>query len=142
MLSEYGEIVKTEIVKTEIENIPTIRREIRIDCYVIMPNYLHIIACIVGDDGNRPENHRADCHPPLRESIPNMVQGRGYALIWQRSYHDHTLFSSLYPHRVKYPMYVLVSPPNRTISRRPSTSPTPFPRSCSLCLIINVFKSS
>jgi REP element-mobilizing transposase RayT len=109
-LSKYG-----KIVETEIKNIPLIRKEIRIDHYVIMPNHVHMIACItrdegnrpaytepggiaVGDDGNRPENQRADCHPPLRKSIPNMVQGFKGAVtrrigfsIWQRSYNDHII---------------------------------------------------
>ena len=77
-----------------------------------MPNHLHMIVRIsaVRDDGNRPAvtqtlyaapwadcaAARADCHPPLRKSIPNMVQGLKGAVareigfsLWQRSYHDH-----------------------------------------------------
>jgi len=66
-----------------------------------MPNHIHILVCIVGDDGNRPANvadQRADCHPPLQKSIPNMVQGFKGAVtrrigfsIWQRSYYDHII---------------------------------------------------
>jgi REP element-mobilizing transposase RayT len=95
-LSEYG-----VIADNEIKNIPIIRDEIEIDCYVIMPNHIHLIACIAGADDNRPANRleqRADCHPPLRKSIPNMVQGFKGAVtrqigfsIWQRSYHDHII---------------------------------------------------
>jgi len=100
-LNEYG-----VIVKNEIENITAIRKECVVKNYVIMPNHIHIIVQIVGDDGNRPadnhradcRNHRADCHPPLRKSIPNMVQGFKGAVtrqigfsIWQRSYHDRII---------------------------------------------------
>ena len=100
ILSEYG-----SIVKREIENISEIRKECAVEKYVIMPNHIHLIVQIVGDDGNRPVspytngvNHRADCHPPLRKSIPNMVQGLKGAVtrnigfsLWQRSYHDHVI---------------------------------------------------
>jgi REP element-mobilizing transposase RayT len=51
LLSRYG-----EIVKQEIENISSIRKECVIEKYVIMPNHIHIIVHIVGDDGNRPKN--------------------------------------------------------------------------------------
>jgi len=97
MLSEYG-----FVVKGEIENIPSIRKECIIENYVVMPNHIHIIVRIVGDDGNRPADtgclHRADCHPPLRKSVSNMVQGFKGAVtrqigfsFWQRSFHDHII---------------------------------------------------
>jgi REP element-mobilizing transposase RayT len=41
---------------------------------------------------------RADCHPPLRRSVSNMVQGLKGAVtrqigfsLWQRSFHDHII---------------------------------------------------
>ena len=100
ILNEYG-----CIVKQEIENVPKIRKECAIEKFVVMPNHIHLIVQIAGDDGNRPgespasrANYRADCHPPLRKSIPNMVQGLKGAVtrqigfsIWQRSYHDHII---------------------------------------------------
>ena len=100
VLSEYG-----LLVKREIENIPAIRKECIINNFVIMPNHLHMIAQIVGNDGNRsaePQKNdvsqRADCHPPLRKSLSNMVQGLKGAVtrrigfsLWQRSFHDHII---------------------------------------------------
>jgi len=99
-LSEYG-----KIVILEIENISTVRRECIIQKYVVMPNHIHMIVQIVGDDGNRPaemyehqQNQRADCHLPLRGSISNMVRGLKGAVtrrlgfsMWQRSFHDHII---------------------------------------------------
>ena len=96
LLNEYG-----LVIKEEIENIPIIRKECVIEKFVIMPNHMHLIAkiaTIVGDDGNRPVASRSDCHPPLRRSIPNMVQGVkgavtrkiGFSLL-QRGYHDHII---------------------------------------------------
>ena len=108
ILSEYG-----YVVKQEIENISVVRKECLVEKFVIMPNHLHMIVKIVGDDGNRPVQtqiacpvqtdddcvkYRADCHPPLQKSIPNMVQGLKGAVtrrvgfsLWQRSYHDHII---------------------------------------------------
>ncbi|MCL2408961.1 MAG: hypothetical protein FWC96_05020 [Oscillospiraceae bacterium] len=112
--SEHG-----HVVKQEIENIGKIRKECIVKKFVLMPNHVHLIVQIVGDDSNRPANARtgnrsvepqsqradtveprADCHPPLRRSIPNMVQGLKGAItrqigfsIWQRSYHDHIIRS-------------------------------------------------
>ena len=110
LLSEFG-----HVVKREIETIPQIRNECAIEKFVIMPNHIHLIVRIVGDDGNRPAddrssfaNHqadcdsaqRADCHPPLRRSLSNMVQGFKGAVtrkigfsLWQRSFHDHIIRS-------------------------------------------------
>jgi len=96
ILNEYG-----HAVKREIENISAIRRECIVENSVIMPNHIHLIVriAIVGDDGNRPANPRADRHPPLqRKSISNMVQGFKGAVtrqigfsLWQRSFHDHII---------------------------------------------------
>ena len=103
LLNEYG-----VVIKEEIENISIIRKECVIEKFVIMPNHIHLIAkitTIVGDDGNRPVASRSDCvtprsdfHPPLRRSIPNMVQGLKGAVtrkigfsLWQRGYHDRII---------------------------------------------------
>jgi REP element-mobilizing transposase RayT len=101
VLSDYG-----VAVKREIENISAIRKECIIEKFVVMPNHIHLIVQIVGDDGNRPvvpdktqadcSHSRADCHPPLRKSVSSMVQGLKGAVsrqigfsLWQRSFHDH-----------------------------------------------------
>ena len=109
--SEYGNIVMKEIL-----NIPNIRKECMVDKFVVMPNHVHIIVQILGADGNPPgigncpeadigqpmDNvvQRADCHPPLRRSVSNMVQGLkgvvsrqiGFSM-WQRSFHDRIIRS-------------------------------------------------
>jgi REP element-mobilizing transposase RayT len=84
ILTEYG-----LTVEYEIKNIPKIRKECVISKFVIMPNHIHMIAQIVGGDGNRPA------------SISNMVQGFKGAVtrrigfsIWQRSFHDHIIRSA------------------------------------------------
>jgi REP element-mobilizing transposase RayT len=52
-LYEYG-----IMAEKEINNISIIRKECKIDTYVIMPNHIHMIVRIVGDDGNRPDYQR------------------------------------------------------------------------------------
>ena len=109
-LNKYG-----LIVKQEIKNIPKIRKECVVDKFVVMPNHLHLIVQFtegdnVGDDGNRPAgsvNHRADCHPPLRKTISNMVQGLKGAItrqigfsLWQRSFHDRIIRNEADYHRI------------------------------------------
>jgi len=100
VLNEYG-----LLVEREIENIPAIRKECVIKNFVIMPNHLHMIVQIVGNDGNRSAetqtndaNQRADCHPPLRKSLSNMVQGLKGAVtrqigfsLWQERFHDRII---------------------------------------------------
>ena len=99
-LNKYG-----LVVKKEIEGISAIRKECIIEKFVVMPNHIHLLVQIVGDDGNRPIERQPDCvelradyHPALRRSVSNMVQGLKGAItrqigfpLWQRSYHDHII---------------------------------------------------
>ena len=86
VLSEYG-----LVIEREIECISRIRKECFVEKFVVMPNHIHMILHIVGDDGNRPARIRGN-------SVSNMVQGFkgavtrqiGYS-IWQRSYYDRII---------------------------------------------------
>ena len=49
ILDEYGQIVLQEMISS-----CKLRKECRIDRYVIMPNHIHLILFIVGADGNPP----------------------------------------------------------------------------------------
>jgi REP element-mobilizing transposase RayT len=104
ILNKYG-----KIVKDEIEKIPQIRKECVIDCYVVMPNHVHIIACLVGDDGNRPAptvNYPKNASATMgglpsahtAHILSNMVKGFKGAVSrrfgfspWQRSFHDRII---------------------------------------------------
>ena len=82
VLNEFGEIVNEELKKS-IE----IRKEIKLDEYVIMPNHFHCIVFIedVGVNGSLPPNksgkiYRANCHLPLRANrndYPTQSDKRG-----------------------------------------------------------------
>ena len=84
--------------KREIENLSTIRKECVIDKFIIMPNHIHLILQIIQPENRSAVHNRADCHPPLRESVSNMVQGLKGAVTreiefspWQRSFYDHVI---------------------------------------------------
>ena len=94
ILNEHG-----NIVKQEIEKIPTIRKECVVHEFVVMPNHIHLVVEIKIIETRRDDCHlRDDCHRPLRKSIPYMVQGLKGAVTrrlgfspWQRNYHDHII---------------------------------------------------
>lgn len=71
VLSKYG-----EIVKEELELSPSIRKEIEIDDFVIMPNHLHIIVVInnVETHGVRLENTENKLHRKPK-SLSSFVAG-------------------------------------------------------------------
>lgn len=112
-LNEMGEIVHNEFKKTS-----EIRKNIEIDCFVVMPNHIHGIVIInhVGAYGIRP-NHIFTNHihtPPIKlhknfkspsNNLGSMVRGYKSAVtrqinkyqnttdvrIWQRNYHEHII---------------------------------------------------
>lgn len=99
ILTEEG-----RIVLSELEKASKIRKEIKIDSYVIMPNHIHVIIFIVGANGNLPvisNKKRVNCHSPLQmrpRSLSTFMVGfkssvsrkLGYS-IWQRNYYDHII---------------------------------------------------
>lgn len=112
-LNEFGEVVKTEWTRSL-----DVRREIKCDTYVIMPNHIHAIVVIdqfVGANGGLPLDksiyfdninkkdwgERANCHSPLHmkpRSLSSFVAGfkssvsrkLGFS-VWQRNYFDHII---------------------------------------------------
>jgi REP element-mobilizing transposase RayT len=104
-LNEFGEVVKK--VWTRSFNI---RREIKCDTYVIMPNHIHAIVVIdqfVGANGGLPYNNRTgkkirvNCHSSLHmkpRSLSSFVSGFKSSIsrklrfsIWKRNYFDHII---------------------------------------------------
>jgi putative transposase len=103
-LSEYGEIVRDEWIKSA-----EIRHEIELDEYVVMPNHFHAIAWIihVGDrqmgTGDRPVARTAK--GPMSQSIGALMAGFKASVtrrvngirqtpglsVWQRNYYEHVI---------------------------------------------------
>ena len=61
-LDQYGEIIQNEWFRT-----PEIRKEIMLDEFIIMPNYIHAIVVIEDPVGLSAQNSRATGRSPLQE---------------------------------------------------------------------------
>ncbi len=103
VLSDIGKFVNEYILK-----IPTIYKHVQIDKYVIMPNHIHMIIIINGDDSGNgrtmfaPTNMRQRCEQSDKPTISRIIKHMkskvskqiGYS-IWQRSYYDHIIRNQL-----------------------------------------------
>lgn len=69
ILSEYGKLVKQEIIKTE-----KLRKNVKIDCYVIMPNHVHMIIEIKTVGVACYATQSQDMRKKSKEIIPKIVQ--------------------------------------------------------------------
>lgn len=86
-LSDIGKVVDTAINK-----IPNCYVDVTVDKYIIMPNHIHLILLILGDNG------RAMRAP----TIPNIInQMKGYVTkqigisIWQKLFYDRIIRNEL-----------------------------------------------
>lgn len=116
-LSPYGEIVDEWIQK-----IPEKYPEAFVDCYVIMPNHIHILLSIVKDDvkGDRSDAGGRGNPSPTADTIVGWLkyhitkeinQSRGLARdkIFQRSFFDHIVrnrddYNEIYKYIYENPM--------------------------------------
>ena len=96
ILSEYG-----NIVNEAIKNIPLIYPQVSVDCYVIMPDHIHLLLIIHSDEYGRPM---------VAPTIARVVQQlKGYITkrigqsIWQKLFVDHIIRNRAdYEEHVKY----------------------------------------
>ena len=96
ILSQYG-----HIVNEAINNIPLIYPALYVDCYVIMPDHIHLILIIRADEYGRPM---------VAPTISRVVQQlKGYITkrigrsIWQKLFVDHVIRNREdYEEHVKY----------------------------------------
>ena len=92
LLSETG-----EIVKSAIEKIPLIYKNIAIDKYVIMPNHIHMIIRIIIDRRTSCDGDgRTLCAPTVDLSrviklCKEAVTKKTCTSIWQKSFYDHII---------------------------------------------------
>ena len=95
-LSQYG-----NIVNEAINNIPSIYPAIDVDCYVIMPDHIHLLLVIRADENGRPM---------VAPTMSRVVQQlKGYVTkcigtsIWQKLFVDHVIRNREdYEEHVKY----------------------------------------
>ena len=84
-----------KIVDRWIHKIPEKYPEASVDCYIIMPNHIHILLSVVKDDG------RGDPSPTVASIIAwlkyqatkeiNVMRGYAGDKIFQRSFYDHVV---------------------------------------------------
>jgi len=105
-LNEWGKIARAEWIRTA-----SIRHEITLDEFIVMPNHFHAIVNImecgnglVGATGRSPLRPGMP-HGPANKSLASLIAGyksavtarvnqlRGTpgALVWQRNYHEHII---------------------------------------------------
>ena len=97
-LNESGEIVKSEWIRTS-----SIRQEIVLDCYAVMPNHFHAIVFVRG--GDRPVAATNNASGPRPRSIGSFVAGFKSSVtkhvneirktpgipVWQQNYYEHII---------------------------------------------------
>ena len=79
-----------EIVRELIENIDHVYSDVHVDCYVIMPDHVHMIVVLGCSDGPP----RAAVPTPLFRVIgpvKSLSPNRVGSSLWQDEYYDHTI---------------------------------------------------
>ena len=89
-LSHYGEIADLWIQK-----LPEKYHEISVDCYVIMPNHIHLLLSVMKDDGRGDPSPTVDTAMGwLKYQITkeiNKLRGTPGEKLLQRSFFDHII---------------------------------------------------
>ena len=83
-LSEYGIIIKNEIERIGI----IYNNVVAIDKYVIMPNHIHMMIMLYGNDG-RPKV--APTISRIMQQFKGAVTKKIGFSLWQKLYHDHII---------------------------------------------------
>ena len=88
-LSKHG-----KIVNKYINNISTANPNVSVDCYVIMPNHVHLLLCIHRQHNNGTPRAASPTKSVLAKTI-NALKGlatkEAGVPLWQRSFHEHVV---------------------------------------------------
>ena len=84
VLSHYG-----KIVDEAIHNIPSIYPAIELDCYVIMPDHIHLLLIVHSDEYGRPMV--APTMSRVVQQLKGYVTKRIGCVIWQKLFVDHVI---------------------------------------------------
>ena len=86
-LSEYG-----KIVHKEIEDTPSYYKNVFIDKFTVMPNHIHMIILITGENGAPRASRPTTALIPRIVSILKKKTNKMFGFnIWQDRYHDRIL---------------------------------------------------
>ena len=95
-LSQYG-----NVVDEAIKNIPSIYPALNVDCYVIMPDHIHMILIICADENGRPMV--APTMSRVVQQLKGYITKRIGKSIWQKLFYDHIIRNHEdYEEHVKY----------------------------------------
>lgn len=95
-LSQYG-----NIVDEAIKNIPSIYPALNVDCYVIMPDHIHLMLIICADENGRPMV--APTMSRVVQQLKGYITKRIGQSIWQKLFYDHIIRNHEdYEEHVKY----------------------------------------
>ena len=92
LLSGAGHIVEEQLLA-----ITNHSPFLRLDCYVIMPNHLHLIVFVegapAGASGTPPPTRANQRIPQFVSTLKRFTNREAGAPLWQRGYHDHIIRS-------------------------------------------------
>ena len=95
-LSEYG-----KVVDSAIKNIPMVYPAVSVDSYVIMPDHIHMLLIISGDEQGRPMV--APTVSRIVQQMKGYVTKRIGESIWQKLFYDHVIRNTKdYEEHLKY----------------------------------------
>ena len=96
ILSHYG-----NIVDEAINNISSIYPAIKVDCYVIMPDHIHLLLIVRSDEYGRPMV--APTMSRVVQQLKGYITKRIGSSIWQKLFIDHVIRNRMdYEEHVKY----------------------------------------
>ena len=96
VLTPYG-----NIVDEAIKNIPSVYPAIDVDCYVIMPDHIHLLLIIRADEFGRPMV--APTMSRVVQQLKGYVTKRIGHSIWQKLFFDHIIRNHIdYEEHIKY----------------------------------------
>lgn len=100
-LNKIGEIIGEEILKTG-----KIRKNVRIDKWVVMPNHVHMMVIITGNDVETPRRGvstkgNPKWQPNSLGSIINQIKSVCTKRIWQLGYIDFAWQAGYYEHVIR-----------------------------------------
>ena len=96
VLTPYG-----NIVDEAIKNIPSVYPAVDVDCYVIMPDHIHLLLIIRADELGRPMV--APTMSRVVQQLKGYVTKRIGHSIWQKLFFDHIIRNHIdYEEHIKY----------------------------------------
>ena len=79
-----------EIVRALIENINHVYSDAHVDCYVIMPDHVHLIV-VLGCGDEPPRAAAPTSLPRIINAVKSLSSKRFGTALWQSGYYDHVI---------------------------------------------------